>query len=138
MSELFRARAQSGKVSVLNTGTPMLATLAMVVNIVTTVNTAPAFIMSHVLRPPAACTMALGAVETGRRKARLDTRVAGIIRYRGLMPSTEDNCSSTGSNIEAVATLEATWVTREMRAQMRIRRTLGSRNERRASCAPTQ
>ena len=132
------AWAHSGKVSVLNTGTPMVATLAMVVNIVTTVSTAPAFIMSQVLRPPAACTMALGAVETGRRKARLDTRVAGIMRYKGLMPSTEDSCSRTGSNIEAVATFEATWVTREMRAQMKILRTLGSRKERRASCAPTQ
>ena len=137
-SELFMAWAQSGKLPVLNTGTPMVATLAMVVNIVTKVSTAPAFIMSQVLRPPAAWTMALGAVETGRRKARLDTRVAGIIRYRGLMPRMEDSCNRTGSNIEAVATFEATWVTREIRAQMRILRTLGSRKERRASCAPTQ
>ena len=135
---LLRAWAQSGKVLVLNTGTPMVATLAMVVNMVTTVSPAPALIMSQVLRPPAACTMALGAVETGRRKARLDTRVAGIIRYRGLMPRTEDSWSSTGSSIEAVATFEATWVTREMRPQMMILRTLGSRKERRASCAPTQ
>ena len=137
-SELFRSWAQPGKVSVLNTGTPMVATLAMVVNMVTRVSTAPARIMSQVLRPPAACTMAFGAVETGRRKARLDTRVAGSMRYSGLMPSTEDNWRRTGRSIEAVATLEATWVKMEMRTQIRILRTVGSRKERRASCAPTQ
>ena len=72
---MFAAGAQTGYVSSEKRGRPMVDTAPMVVNMVMMVSPAPAFIMSHVLMPLAAWTMALGAVDTGSRNARLETRV---------------------------------------------------------------
>ena len=64
--------------------TPRVDTQARVVSIVKRVSPVPAFTMSVVFIPLAACTMALGAVDTGSMNARLAVRVAGSIKKRGL------------------------------------------------------
>jgi hypothetical protein len=66
----------------------------------------PTLIMSDTVMVPVPNAIALGAVAIGRQKAKLVASVTGIIKSSGLWPEVTASRPTSGSRMEADATLE--------------------------------